>query len=223
MHSQSCDPSFYLSDDKVEGLRLSSAFDITCRSWKSRFNVDYTHCGCPLPGDSIGTRLSRIVGGHKLPPPSHLVPYDRPDLLSATHPSDHNAVVFLPTDEQAHKRMAKRYEKLKLDKEKQAQKAAKQHLKLEADGRGSGLHHPHAYGRSGRGDDNRNISPYFFGAFLIAVPLYFAVGGMGSCVATDGHVYSSSGGCGGGCNGGCGGSGGDGGGGGCSGGCKSNA
>jgi len=35
------------SDDKVEGLRLSSAFDITCRVWKERFKVQYTHCGCP--------------------------------------------------------------------------------------------------------------------------------------------------------------------------------
>ncbi|KAJ3513636.1 hypothetical protein NLJ89_g2838 [Agrocybe chaxingu] len=51
-------------DDKVEGLRLSSAFDITCRAWKDRFGVPYTHCGCPIPGagDSIGKRLSRLVG-----------------------------------------------------------------------------------------------------------------------------------------------------------------
>jgi hypothetical protein len=214
IHAQLSDPPFP-SDDKVEGLRLSSAFDITCRSWKSRFNVDYTHCGCPVPGDSIGTRLSRLVGAYKLPPPSHLVPYDRPDLLSATHPSDHNAVLFLPSNEQAHKRMAKRYEKLKQEKEKQAQKVAKQALKLEAEGRGGGLHHPHAYSLSRRGYDDRNMSPYFYGAFLLAVPMYFVVGGLSGCVATDGHIYSSPGGCGGGCGaGGCGA-------GGCGGGCKS--
>jgi hypothetical protein len=33
------------------------------------------------------------------------------------------------------------------------------------------------------------MSPYFYGAFLLAVPMYFAVGGMGGCVAVDGHIH----------------------------------
>jgi hypothetical protein len=49
------------SDDKVEGSRLSSAFEATCRVWKERFKVQYTYCGCPIPGDSIGERLSKLV------------------------------------------------------------------------------------------------------------------------------------------------------------------
>ncbi|KAF9034120.1 hypothetical protein BJ165DRAFT_1320124, partial [Panaeolus papilionaceus] len=36
-------------DDKVEGLRLSSSFDTTCKLWKQRFGISYTHCGCPHP------------------------------------------------------------------------------------------------------------------------------------------------------------------------------
>src|SRR5437016_2340500 len=70
--------SEFASDDKVEGLRLSSAFDITCRAWKERFKVQYTHCGCPVPGDSIGERLSKLVKLYSPPPHSHLLPIDRP-------------------------------------------------------------------------------------------------------------------------------------------------
>ncbi|KAJ7119045.1 hypothetical protein C8R44DRAFT_625746 [Mycena epipterygia] len=76
-------------DDKVEESQLASSFDITCRAWKSRFSVQYTHCGCPLPGDTIGQRLSRLVRHGTT---SYLVPPARDSLLAATHPSDHNAV-----------------------------------------------------------------------------------------------------------------------------------
>ncbi|KAF7323286.1 hypothetical protein HMN09_00109400 [Mycena chlorophos] len=77
-------------DDKVEESHLATSFDITCRAWKNRFGVEYTHCGCPLPGDTIGQRLSRLVGlGSN---PSYLIPPNRDDLLAATHASDHNAV-----------------------------------------------------------------------------------------------------------------------------------
>ncbi|SJL08357.1 uncharacterized protein ARMOST_11720 [Armillaria ostoyae] len=81
-------------DDKVAENRLSNAFDITCRAWQDRFGIPYTHCGCPLPGDTIGQRLSRLVSIHKQSrPTSRLVPpRDRSDLLAATHPSGHNAV-----------------------------------------------------------------------------------------------------------------------------------
>ena len=98
---------------------------------------------------------------------------------------------------------------MKKEKEKQAEKGAKESLKLAAGGKGSGLRYPHAYGR--------DASPYFYGAFLVPVPLYGGGLVVGGCVASDpGSIESTSGGCGGGCGGGCNG-------GGCSGGCKSTA
>ncbi|PPR01105.1 hypothetical protein CVT24_000401 [Panaeolus cyanescens] len=57
-------------DDKVEGLRLSSAFDITCKAWKARFGISYTHCGCPHLGHddddhSVRKQVSRIFDSMK--------------------------------------------------------------------------------------------------------------------------------------------------------------
>ena len=83
---------FLSSDDKVEESKLSNSFDITCRAWKARFGVQYTHCGCPIPGETIGQKLSRLV--MKSRSESHLFP-PRADLRAATHPSDHNAVLAL--------------------------------------------------------------------------------------------------------------------------------
>ena len=123
--------NYHFSDDKVEGIRLSSAFDITCKAWKDRFGVDYTHCGCPVPGNSIGQRLSQMIGLRRYstsssqPSPSHLLPPDRSDLLSATHPSDHNAVQFVAANERAHKVAVRRYESMIKKKEKAAKKAEK--------------------------------------------------------------------------------------------------
>ncbi|KAK0236838.1 hypothetical protein EDD85DRAFT_1007048 [Armillaria nabsnona] len=97
-------------DDKVAENKLSNAFDITCRAWQDRFGIPYTHCGCPLPGDTIGQRLNRLVSIHKQSgPPSHLVPpRDRSDLLAATHPSDHNAVYsYLHRDQVSSMRQAR--------------------------------------------------------------------------------------------------------------------
>jgi len=50
------------------------------------------HCGCPLPGDTIGQKLKRLLASSKgtdvlLPPESNA--------RAATHPSDHNAVFAL--------------------------------------------------------------------------------------------------------------------------------
>jgi hypothetical protein len=51
------------------------------------------HCGCPLPGDTIGQKLKRRLLSNQtanmllLPPKS--------DARAATHPSDHNAVFAL--------------------------------------------------------------------------------------------------------------------------------
>lgn len=56
--------------------------------------MPYMHCGCPLPGTTIGQRLSKLSSLLKSPTdaPSALRPPARPDALSATHPSEHNAV-----------------------------------------------------------------------------------------------------------------------------------
>lgn len=189
------------SDDKIEGLRLSSAFDLTCTAWKERFNVQYTYCGCPLPGDTIGQRLSRIVGKYAPPAPSHLLPVDRPDFLSATHPSDHNAVRFQPSSESAHKKATKRYEQLAKKKLKEREKAIKKATK---DGKlqGAVVLPPHLQ-QERRAQDARNAYMYDT-AFLVPVPLYYygaafigggiIGGGIGGCVAGGGFA-NNAGGC----------------------------
>ncbi|KAJ7448314.1 hypothetical protein FB451DRAFT_1053890 [Mycena latifolia] len=105
-------------DDKVEESQLATCFDITCRAWKGRYGVNYTHCGCPLPGDTIGQKLSRLVNIRSRPAESYLLPSGRADILAATHPSDHNAVFMLARksaglDAQQHRRLkiAKRTQK----------------------------------------------------------------------------------------------------------------
>jgi LmbE family N-acetylglucosaminyl deacetylase len=60
---------------------------------KTRYGVEYTHCGCPIPGDTIGQKLLRMVNNFR--PSAHLVPPEHDKLLAATHPSDHNAVYAL--------------------------------------------------------------------------------------------------------------------------------
>ncbi|KAH9832601.1 uncharacterized protein C8Q71DRAFT_777258 [Rhodofomes roseus] len=79
-------------DDKVEENRLANAFDITCRVWQQRFGVPYSYCGCPLPGDSIGDKLQRLLRIAKPDKPSGLRPPAHPDIPPATHASEHNAV-----------------------------------------------------------------------------------------------------------------------------------
>ena len=110
-----------ISDDKVEGLRLSSSFDNTSLAWKKRFDVDYTLCGCPLPSEPIGKQLKSLLVGHftfnkgkgkgkglkgkekekgkeggntTLSYSELTHPVDHPDVLSASHPSDHDAVRY---------------------------------------------------------------------------------------------------------------------------------
>ncbi|KAG1876823.1 hypothetical protein C8R48DRAFT_591090 [Suillus tomentosus] len=80
-------------DDKVEEGHLATSFDLTCRAWNDHYHVPYMHCGCPLPGDTIGQKLRRLISSQTtinmllLPPKS--------DTCAATHPSDHNAVFVL--------------------------------------------------------------------------------------------------------------------------------
>ncbi|KAK0439253.1 uncharacterized protein EV420DRAFT_1279692 [Desarmillaria tabescens] len=160
-------------DDKVAENRLSRAFDITCRAWQDRFGIPYTHCGCPLPGDTIGQKISRLVSIHKQSgTPSHLVPpRDRRDLLAATHPSDHNAVYSFQhqgqVDAMRRARLEKRERRIRREE-------------------GKGI--------------SRNRSVGHDPAFLVPVPLYYGVGcvattghvvggggGVGGCVAAVGR------------------------------------
>ena len=151
------------SDDKVEGLRLSSAFDITCRAWKERFKIQYTHCGCPVPGDSIGERLSKLVKLYSSPPQSDLLLIDCPVCLSATHPSEHNAVHFIPRNLQGHILNSKRYAQLAQKK----RKAALRHMeKVGKDSSSACLQR------------STCVPP-----FLVPVPTYYGGVTIGDCVA----------------------------------------
>jgi hypothetical protein len=68
--------------------------------------MPYTQCGCPLPGNTIGQRLARLVthAGSRHYPLSRLAPpADQPEILAASHASDHNtiAVLGLPSNTSA--------------------------------------------------------------------------------------------------------------------------
>ncbi|KAF8885822.1 hypothetical protein BD779DRAFT_1611906 [Infundibulicybe gibba] len=202
-------------DDKVEAGQLSSAFDITCRAWKNRFNVEYTHCGCPLPGQTIGQKLSRLVNRYTVNA-SYLTPPARDNLLAATHPSDHNAVFAT-------------HQKGSISGQEQQRKKIERRRAREARDVLLGKADPKRAER-GAGHDP---------AFLVPVPIFFAYGaipivpgctapasagnvGAGACSSDGVSSWGNGGGggCGGGGGSGCGGGGGGcgGGGGGCGGG-----
>ncbi|KAH6908085.1 hypothetical protein BKA70DRAFT_1562720 [Coprinopsis sp. MPI-PUGE-AT-0042] len=196
-------------DDKVDTFRLSNAFDITCKAWKSRFGIEYTYCGCPLPGETIGQRLSRFLAKKASEPPSHLSPPARGDFRAATHASEHNGVMFSPQNDRVHSDTMRRYNTHQAKMKKRSEKEKKRQER-------------------GKNDDyDHNV------AFLYPVPIFYPMGGLG-CVATQAGVVNHGGACGsgggqclggacsgGGCGGGGGGgsAGGDSGGGGCGGGC----
>ncbi|THU97514.1 hypothetical protein K435DRAFT_721816 [Dendrothele bispora CBS 962.96] len=83
-------------DDKVEEGRLALSFELTTKLWQDRFGLPYVYCGCPISGETIGQKLTRIVGiqssmKHRyLEPPAEL-----PEARNGTHPSDHNSVYAL--------------------------------------------------------------------------------------------------------------------------------
>ena len=185
---------------------------------QERFQVQYSHCGCPIPGDTIGQKLIRLIGAqNRDPPPSHLLPFNRPDLLCATHPSDHNAVHFQSTSPDANKRAIARYQNLARQKEREAQKAAEKARKKANGARQRSvslpvLLPPHAPHLQTPGRISTSRAPlYSYGTpFLVPVPLYVGAG-LAGCVAPDTGVINPSGSCGvGGFNGsaGCGGTGG---------------
>ncbi|KAF8191589.1 hypothetical protein K438DRAFT_1591187 [Mycena galopus ATCC 62051] len=157
-------------DDKVEESQLATSFDLTCRGWKSRFGVQYTHCGCPLPGETIGQRLSRLVGHGSNP--SYLIPPNRDDLLAATHPSDHNAVFAF--HHKAASEAAQRRRRLKIAKrERRDAKRA----------------------RAGKPDSGRRNVQHD-PAFLIPVPLHYTPVVAG-CTTSAGNIIHDGARCGG--------------------------
>ncbi|KZP11436.1 hypothetical protein FIBSPDRAFT_800291 [Athelia psychrophila] len=210
-------------DDKVEEEHLSTSFDLTCRAWQSRFHVAYMHCGCPLPGDTLGQKLAAKLKRHSQQQPAFLCPPDNPDILNATHPSDHNSVYAF---HHAGKGDAAR--------KKRAAKAAKRRARDEAKVQKGKLGREAYVRGDGHGQAFLVPVPYYYGAgFGGCMAWYGGVGagggmigggacaGGGSCAAgaggcaAGGSACGSGGGCGsGGCGGGGGGGGGCGGGGG---------
>ncbi|KAI0248716.1 hypothetical protein BJV78DRAFT_1276476 [Lactifluus subvellereus] len=127
-------------DDKVEQFHLSDAFDATCRAWEKRYGAPYTQCGCPLPGNTIGQRLARLVPhvGSKHYPLSKITPpADQPEILAASHPSDHNtvAVLGLPNNSTA---KAQRENKASRRREREASRVRKGELSQEEFDRNAG-------------------------------------------------------------------------------------
>ncbi|GBE89583.1 hypothetical protein SCP_1602460 [Sparassis crispa] len=84
-------------DDTVKENKLAMSLETTCRAWQGRFNIPYMYCGCPLPGESVGQRLTRLSQNlfHKNDSDASAIlsPPRRADAFSATHASEHNSVV----------------------------------------------------------------------------------------------------------------------------------
>ncbi|KAK7442082.1 hypothetical protein VKT23_016357 [Stygiomarasmius scandens] len=88
-------------DDKVEEGRLALSFELTAKSWQEKFGLPYVYCGCPISGETIGQKLTRLVGIQNNLKQQYLSPPDRPGARDTTHPSDHNAVYALHMKKQA--------------------------------------------------------------------------------------------------------------------------
>ncbi|KAI0050300.1 hypothetical protein FA95DRAFT_1603654 [Auriscalpium vulgare] len=161
-------------DDKVEETHLANAFDLTCRAWFDRFKVQYMQCGCPLPGDTIGQKLSRLVshaGSRYYPQAALAPPPELPELLAASHPSDHNSVAV--PDLPHYKANHQAYEK-KMQRRRERVLAAR---------RRDGVASKEQFDHGGFG---------FAPAFLVPVPLYWGgMGGIGGCVAGAGNVVDA--------------------------------
>ncbi|KAG5637807.1 hypothetical protein H0H81_003139 [Sphagnurus paluster] len=172
-------------NDKVEEEKLASSFDITCRAWKDRFQIPYTHCGCPLPGQTIGQRLSRLVKNHNLKP-SYLIPPPREDLLAATHPSDHNAVFLFQHKHAGEAAQERRRAKFEKRQAREAQELAKAQVKTSEKG---DMKIQEKVPRETAEEERRLSDARAYGhaaAFLIPVPLFYGYG-VG-CAAYAGNV-----------------------------------
>lgn len=131
-------------------------------SVQQRFHVPYTHCGCPLPGDTIGQRLSRLKRrlSSASAAPNGLIPPHRLDALSATHASEHNCVQVEQHTGFTEAERKKRAEKVRKRRERDEKAAKEGKLDVETFRRGDA----HA------------------AAFLYPVP-FFAYVPLAACVA----------------------------------------
>ena len=133
--------------------------------------MPYTHCGCPLPGETIGQKLSRVVQRYRQQP-SHLQPPEHQELFAATHPSDHNAVYAFhhrPESTEARKR---REAKVKMRRQRDLKQ-----LK-------SGKIDPRVVTRGDAHDP----------AFLLPIPLFYYFPALSNCAAVPGNVIDGDGG-----------------------------
>ena len=148
--------------------------------YQERFGVRYSHCGCPLPGDTIGQRLSRFVSSatskspklsEEVGPPSDLVPPpNRPDLVAATHASEHNSIQFIPRNNTSYRRSVSAW------REHQGT-VAKRVKKREQDVAGR---------PKGKQDDGRAAQCWYGMAFILPVPLMLGAGVAGGVVVDHG-------------------------------------
>ena len=87
---------------------------------KQRFGAPYTYCGCPLPGDTIGQKLSRLTRRFSSlsADKNGLIPPHRTDALSATHASEHNSVELTGHEATNQAQRKKREEKIRKRRER---------------------------------------------------------------------------------------------------------
>lgn len=143
------------------------------------------HCGCPLPGDTIGQRVSRLTSRLKdtpsAPASNPLIPPSHPDAHSATHPSEHNCV-NVGTGKSSEQTRQKRLDKLRKRRERDAKLVQK--------------------GKMNRGEYDRGAAheyaflypvPFFYPPVIGcgAYPLYAGIGtpGLGSCAVVSDWFY----------------------------------
>lgn len=134
------------------------------------------HCGCPLPGDTIGQRLERLTSrltfaqlgsGSALSPPHH------PDALSATHPSEHNCVDGTADKKRADQIRQKRIAKVTKRRERDAKLVEKG--KMDRRQYDRGMAHEYAF---------LYPVPFYYPPVIGcgAFPIYAGVGsGLGGC------------------------------------------
>ena len=115
------------------------------------------HCGCSLPGETIGQKLVAKLKLHGTEQQSFLRPPANPDSILGTHPSDHNAVFAF--HQEAVSETLRRKRRAKALKRRQRDAEMVQKGKLDE----------RAYQR-GEGHDQ---------AFLTAIPLYYYGYGVG--------------------------------------------
>jgi hypothetical protein len=121
------------------------------------------HCGCSLPGETIGQKLNKLVAKNQKQQLSHLIPPNNPNLLAGTHPSDHNAIFNFSHRNEGEKERARRMAKITSRQKRDTQKKGNQKSI----------------------QSNTDHDP----AFLVPVPMYF--GGVGACAAYHGGVMQS--------------------------------